>query len=48
MPWHRYYNQETQRAGSIVTVAFVLIQAYAAVSAVFLILIYHLFRETQG
>ena len=43
-----FRNQETQRAGSIVTVAFVLIQAYAAVSAVFLILIYHLFKETQG
>ena len=43
-----FRNQETQRAGSIVTAAFVLIQAYAAVSAVFLILIYHLFKETQG
>ena len=43
-----FRNQDTQRTGSIVTAAFVLIQAYAAVSAVFLILIYHLFKETQG
>lgn len=41
-------DQGAQRTGTLGAAALVLLQAYAAVAAVFLMLIYHLFREILG